>query len=239
MFFCDYCGKDIPGDAQFCRHCGKVLQRITTSEISPSYQAPVTPEIVSAKECELKKDAMDELEHKSLESGYPVFTDCKNNTPQPWLRFWARHIDILFFTSIFQIMSSMINFNWSFLEIYGAVIFSFILLETILLIIIGTTPGKWLANIRITNFSDKHISVSQSVGRTSTLWVKGMWLGVPLLQFVPMFFARRYLLKEGTTKWDMLSGTVVRHNSVGMFRFIGLILATIIGFVLVGVTRNQ
>ena len=66
-------GKDIPVTASYCRHCGKELRALDYSDTNNLEERNQPP--------------------YNQESESPV------NTPRPWLRFWARYIDISFFFS--------------------------------------------------------------------------------------------------------------------------------------------
>lgn len=212
MRYCDHCGKDIPGDAQFCRYCGvKVSQNAVEfyeQKEEQNYSSAGTGDV--------------------SETSNPV-----TDTPRPWIRFWARYIDI----SLFAFFSGLIiepfyrfspgpflGFDFAGLVVMLTAV---ITLESICLTLFGSTPGKWIGNVHIADFSGSKPSILQSLSRTFQVWGKGMWFGIPILSLIPMYMAKGNLIRNGSTAWDFFCGTVVSQGPVSLIRYAGIIAAAV------------
>ncbi|NOX98340.1 MAG: RDD family protein, partial [Verrucomicrobia bacterium] len=68
-------------------------------------------------------------------------------------------------------------------------LFAWIFIEALLLSSFGTTPGKWLFNIRVTRKNGSLFSYSEAIGRSTLVWFIGVGLGISLLQFMTMAFS--------------------------------------------------
>ena len=218
MAICNQCNKTVPQDASFCRYCGcKLENRNSGSELNDA-----SPEINSTQQCDNNSN------HQAV------------NSPRPWLRFWARHIDIFIFSIIAAIAFPPIDFfnakRLSLLQLHASGVVMCMIVEILSLGLIGSTPGKWIANIKLSNYDGSKISFSQAMGRTIIVWIRGMWTYFPIIQYIPMFMAKKFLSKNGTTPWDLQCRTVVSHGPVSLFRYCGIATALILSFVLWAIT---
>src|SRR5260221_10592646 len=110
--------------------------------------------------------------HSTQEIPSPPKPDAPLPTVRPWMRFWARLVDMLIFATVLQVAAALIfpSWEWSpvvfiwiphihahihddlrFIEIYIlgfisplASIFAYTMFEAMLLNTVGTTVGKWL-----------------------------------------------------------------------------------------------
>lgn len=141
---------------------------------------------------------------------------------KPWLRFWVRWIDYLV---LFIIARNLVNSVGGFPEyidgiIAGLLMFCLtILLEAACISSFGTTPGKWLGRIKVKNGDGRNPQFIQSLKRTCFVWVQGFALGIPLANFLLMWFAKRTLLKDGKTRWDKISETHVEIADLPRWRY--------------------
>jgi uncharacterized RDD family membrane protein YckC len=213
MQYCDYCGQEIPQNVSFCRHCGKEL---TNAQLTPIHSEIKEEEIKTNKEI---------ITHPPL--------------TRPWARFWARHFDLYLFCMIFLIIRY--NYNFSIADsIIANIVFLIIvniLLESLCLYLFKTTPGKWIAHIKIVSSTDERsLSYSQAISRTLQVWARGMWLYIlPIISLLPMWTAKKSLEKNGTTSWDTFSITKVLQGPISWIRYTVLFLSFFIVFFIQGI----
>ena len=143
---------------------------------------------------------------------------------RPWVRFWARTLD----TYIFVIVSgAAIDFAYPNAfsgemndhVFWMILLFAWIYAESILLSIMGTTPGKWLLKTKITHQSGR-ISFDDAISRSLKVWWRGMGMGFPIATLITHIVAYNKLTKNGETTWDADSGFTVTHGHIGVIRMI-------------------
>lgn len=214
MKYCDQCGKKILREAQFCRYCG---QKVFFEK--------------NMHDAEGRDKKLDNMVESTSDG--KMNNEIKNTLPRPWIRLWARYIDISIFGLLGGFLISLIYdvksgpFFGITLTGYGIIVLSVIVLESICLTLFGGTPGKWLANIRIADFEGKRPSIKQSLDRTFLVWEKGMWFGVPILFFIPMYLAKKKLDNNGSTSWDIICRLTVYHRPVSAIRYVGIVVAIV------------
>ena len=111
----------------------------------------------------------------------------KKEEPHPWRRYFARMIDhsiinaLVFFIAVVLLRWRPVgNFM-----IAAIGIFSWILLipvETALLHLCGTTPGKWMMGIQIERYEGGWLSWHDAFDRTWRAVAQGVGFGIPILQ---------------------------------------------------------
>ncbi|MCZ8520901.1 MULTISPECIES: RDD family protein [Paenibacillus] len=166
--------------------------------------------------------------------------------PRPWIRFWARYVDIFIFmigvTFVWALidMESLNRTSDTLLSVL--LIFSWIFVEGTLLSLFGTTPGKKIFRIRVLNASGNRLTPMESFKRSRFIWLRGMGVGIGVVQLIANALAYKTLVKEGYTTWDRDIGTRVHHANLGSIRaalivilllliFTVLILGAMEGFV--------
>ena len=88
----------------------------------------------------------------------------------------------------------------------------------------GTTPGKWLMGLSVSNDDGSRLALKASIWRSIRVLVTGIgfgwaWLS-PLCQTMSWFTARRV----GRPVWDFLGGHKVTAKELNPFKLIALIL---------------
>lgn len=105
----------------------------------------------------------------------------------PWRRFWARHLDMVLYStlwSLFLVCVCNVNLNnrglaGDLLDAIAGIVILF-LVEPALLALCGTTPGKWIMGLRVTDYEDRRLTYSEAGNRTFTVLWKGMGLEIPI-----------------------------------------------------------
>lgn len=151
---------------------------------------------------------------------------------RPWVRYFARTIDIAAFSFISGavlgfVYPAALNINET---LFGVIVLiAYLFVEPLLLATWGTTLGKWLLKVRLRTFSGNKLSYSDALGRTFSVLLRGMGLGLPLISLITLIVAYNRLTKEGTTSWDYDGGYVVSHQEIGPFRLVIIIIVMIAG----------
>jgi uncharacterized RDD family membrane protein YckC len=151
-----------------------------------------------------------------------------NTQPRPWVRYWARQID-LFFASIVMcfLFPQMTLQNVAYFSL--AMLFFWIFIEAILLATYGTTPGKWLLKISLKKKDGSKFSFSESLKRSFSVWVKGMGCGFQIIQIFTLLYSYYTLSKYEVTVWDNSLACTVSHETIGSRRiFFTICLMTVL-----------
>lgn len=151
-------------------------------------------------------------------------------TVHPWIRYWARYIDIVAFSLVFGIflaifMPSVLESSNIFLTIL--ILFVWIFAESALLSSWGTTPGKWLLRISLAGPSGKP-EFSAALNRSFAVWFKGLGFGIPIISLFTLISSYNHLTKEGMTSWDKDGHFTVTHGKIGIIRIIAAIVVSVI-----------
>jgi len=216
--FCTTCGKSVPQGAKFCPHCG-ALQTATAAEQAAQ---PVSSPVLQA--------SPDTRIAPSLPEKPKV---------RPWIRFWARLFDITWTTFLLGFAAGYF-YPEEFLQLLSkpggemlaglAFLFAWVFIEPILLATLGTTPGKWLFNIRLVPPSSSKPDFSTALARSFDVWWRGLGMGLPLVSLITLLFAFNTLRKHGQTAWDKNGGFTVVHEPLGAGKLLFAILVLMGGF---------
>lgn len=150
---------------------------------------------------------------------------------RPWIRYWARFIDIstfafavgvveeLFALPVFEIPEPFLSLS---------LLFAYIFFEPILLSSWGTTFGKALLNIRLRTAAGKKLSYGEALERNFSIWVRGLGLGIPLVSLFTLVNAYQKLTSNQITSWDKDGGYTVQHRPIGTARVIILVFVLVL-----------
>lgn len=149
---------------------------------------------------------------------------------RPWRRAVARLVD----TQLFYITVSLAQFKMGhidnahfyqptmldLLSIYAM----WIVVESLLLSSIGTTPGKALLSLRIFTEEGEKLSFGRALKRSVLVWWRGFGIGFLPLQIFVGVLSYLNLTQSGTTVWDASVKTRVGHGTMQFPRIILLVL---------------
>ncbi len=195
----------------------------------------------------------------SVPDNTPPSLSPETRNVHPFLRFWARFFDymllIVMVWSVFDYpkippIPSDVDNILDFLKrldemipreeqiriaiIQSGALFAWNFIEALLLSSFGTTPGKWLFNIKVTRKNGSLFNYSEAVGRSILVWFLGVGLGISFLQIMTMTFSLFYLLSKGETLWDRTLKSQVSHKKMGVQRIVLAIGAYLVLFSLLG-----
>jgi uncharacterized RDD family membrane protein YckC len=152
-----------------------------------------------------------------------------------WLRFWARMFDYFLFGFIFLVLTSHIpSFtNYPILFFFVQILF-LVSSEAMFISRTGTTPGKKFLGIHVVGKNIRIVPFQIALYRTFWAYVKGLWLGIPVVMFIPAWFSKRRYVKDGTTIWDEAAQTEIVMSPSNIFRKVMFIIVFILIMFLIG-----
>jgi uncharacterized RDD family membrane protein YckC len=143
---------------------------------------------------------------------------------RPWVRYWARSIDIALICIIVGIpigavLPDELNNRLVDQLIQFLAMTLWIPIEAALIATFGCTPGKALLRVRVSNKNGSNLSFGQALSRSFGVWLMGLGTGlIPLVTLVTSLFAYNRLSKKGVTTWDRDGRFMVTHRKVGIVR---------------------
>lgn len=159
---------------------------------------------------------------------HEVVPTVQASRPRPWIRYWARSADLVLAGAALAIALSGAGLEvkqWNNFAFGWLVVMLWIPIEAALLCSCGTTPGKWLFNIRLTKPDRSYLTFQQALGRAIGVVVKGQGFGMPIVSFFTQIAAWGRLNRRGVTSWDEQHDVVVTHNPIGAGRILGIIFS--------------
>jgi uncharacterized RDD family membrane protein YckC len=153
---------------------------------------------------------------------------------RPWVRYWARTFDFLFFSVLVGALAGVISPD----TVEGipetilgfVVLFAYCFIEPVMLATFGTTPFKALLRVRVRNGDGSKLSYPQALRRTLSVLLFGQGLGIPLVALITCITSYSRLTNHGSTRWDATGGFVVSHQTLQWWRWLAL-LGGFAGFV--------
>src|SRR5215475_14923420 len=143
---------------------------------------------------------------------------------RPWVRYWARSIDIALVCIIVGIpigavLPDGLNNRLVDLLILFLALTLWIPIEAALIATFGRTPGKALLRVRVSNKNGSNLSFGQALSRSFGVWLKGLGTGlIPFVTLATLLVAHNRLSKNGVTTWDRDGRFKVTHGEVGIVR---------------------
>lgn len=149
----------------------------------------------------------------------------KNYTVRPWIRYWARWIDMGIAGLVFGILAGIFSLdieNSVFAGVLAAFLWVFI--EAGILSLYQTSPGKCLLNIKI---NKKNISYSTALKRSFGVYIEGLGFGISIIGIVTLLIAYKRLNEKKITRWDEDCKLIVYNEHIGLARILIAICLTI------------
>lgn len=146
---------------------------------------------------------------------------------RPWVRYFARSIDVLLFATVVGFVGGIVVpeiLKLPDLVLGMLLLFLWVFGEAALLWSWGTTPGKSLLGITLSDDRRDDIGFARALSRSFTVWWKGMGAGLPLLPLITCVIAYRRLTRQGKTAWDEEKGFTVTHGPIGTARTVLAVL---------------
>ena len=116
--------------------------------------------------------------------------------------------------------------------------FAWIPIESVFLSTWGKTPGKFLLRTKLTQGRKARLDFSTALRRSFNVWLKGLGMGIPIINFLCMLVASSKLRIMGMTSWDREDNISVSHYRVSQFSVIAVSFITFCSFSLYYATKN-
>ncbi len=149
------------------------------------------------------------------------------NRVRPWVRYWARTLDLIVFEFVLSKLSHLINSqafdaipSW----VWGVIVLlAWIPIEAICLTTWSTTPGKWLMNTHVYHENGLPLLFEQALYRSFLVCMRGFAFGLPIVSLFVANDVYRDLLRFGITSYDRELKLMVWHRPIGFARICGSI----------------
>lgn len=145
---------------------------------------------------------------------------------RPWVRYWARLIDINIGSSLVGLFCMFIPqvLKLGILTTAFISISFTIFLEALLLSTWGMTPGKSLFQVFVRNSEGGKLTFFQAVKRCISVWGWGLGFGIPVVSLILLGMSYQYIEENGVAKWDISSETHVSHRKIGIPRIVFIVV---------------
>jgi uncharacterized RDD family membrane protein YckC len=138
---------------------------------------------------------------------------------RPWTRFWARNLDFFFFLALcLAIFEGIRVAGWidapitRFMELFPVFLPLMHLLEAYFLSHWGTTAGKALVGIHITDSESRPLGFRAALRRSLGVYVLGVGCYLPFFSLLAMAFGFHSLRTKKRNFWDVAAESYVQHN---------------------------
>jgi len=212
--FCESCNLKVSNTIRICPKCGHKHFSETKKEINSQPSSS-------------NKSAANSKRHN------PSIKQVR-----PWVRYWARTIDITLFTififfTYYYFLFPSYSENLVLIGLLNIPLWIFG--EAFCLANFGTTPGKKLLKISIKHKNDKQILFEKAVNRSMKMAWRGQALGFPIVTFFTHIVAYHNLKKNESTSWDSEEKFIVTHENIGLERIALIIFLSIFIVFLIGI----
>ncbi|MFZ5782295.1 MAG: RDD family protein [Pseudomonadota bacterium] len=146
----------------------------------------------------------------------------------PWRRYWARMFNlflVLVIGSVVlqRILPAVLPGLWTLDVRDPRTLLAFaawVPVETLCLVLFGTTPGKALYGIRLAR--PQGVTLLAALSRSAKVWFRGLGMAIPLVSIFTLVAAYERLVRDGRTSWDADAGWTVTHATLGTGRWIAI-----------------
>lgn len=139
----------------------------------------------------------------------------------PWRRYFARSLDIALYSAIWScFLAIAYGVNLSNRSAGGILLdacvtlLMMLLLEPLQLFLFGTTLGKWILGLRVTDCEDGRLKFSQALERTWQVFVYGMGLNIPIYYLYRSFKSYEDCVTGVTLEWEYSSNLALRDKKI-------------------------
>lgn len=147
----------------------------------------------------------------------------------PVRRFFARMLDISLYITLLLIIKVQLGIHPFFVESVGKELLfqlPYLLLDALALAYIGTTPGKWLLNIRLRDHSGQRLSFPRALLRSARVWVLGFAMQTPFI-LISLPFSWYVANKYGKFLWDLPKNYRTTCEPIAPAKMVGYFLVII------------
>lgn len=161
---------------------------------------------------------LDALKRLSAADTAPLANDVLPTVQAPLRRFLARCLDLQWYSALWSIFLILVCHKIHrdtipdiCFDQFAAITLMFCI-EPILLHFWGTTPGKWLLGLSVTDLYGQHLTLSSAYDRTWTVLWRGMGLNIPLYSLYRLNESHQTCEKGEPLYWEQDSILVLRDK---------------------------
>lgn len=175
------------------------------------------------------------LDH-ALSTGSGIAPQLSGVIAEPWLRFFARFVDLQIWVLILAFMSgfllpSLFEQHPFFATQLGSWVFGWFLVPIAMILdagaysLFGNTPGKWMAGIRVKSLAGDKVSFKTYLKRNFGMYWFGLGMDIPIVVLVTLWSSYSSAEIQEAVRWDEITGTrpFVRARSIPRLVVIGAI----------------
>ena len=172
----------------------------------------------------------------ALPSNEPTSTTVQYNG-SPWTRYFARLLDIYLFMLIvflflwvtFPQLAQSLSSKNCFAQ-WMIFLLLWVFVETMMLWIFGTTPGKKLLSIHIKKSDNSKINFTDALRRSIGVWGSGMAIGLPIINLATLCASYHALSRNGIASWDKRNNLTVTQGKFGVIKVsIAILIFLVVG----------
>lgn len=133
---------------------------------------------------------LEELEKEPETPTLELNTDVIPTVKAPWRRYFARNLDFALYGLAWDGVFLAAGLHGAIQGMGGMVVntilslLAMLFLEPVFLRFLGTTPGKWIFGLRVTDLDGHRLTYSAAANRTGNALVAGMGLEIPIYNIV-------------------------------------------------------
>lgn len=188
-------------------------------------KSKVEEALVVRSKLQTKQNEYKAIRDVAVKSAPTMMAGTKLIVVRPWVRYWARTLDIVYFGIVCSILVFFFDqhtFKKMIGESQDAAIILIVLLwafvEPISLMVFGTTPGKWVLKTTLRKDSGEAFTYAEGLSRSLKVWFRGQGIYFPIVMLITNCIAYTKLRKNGITSWDKEGNLVVEHEKIGVLR---------------------
>lgn len=167
----------------------------------------------------------------------------QDTSPHPWRRYFARMIDVLGLGMalwvVVGLLVAAVSPHWH-ERVFESVLVQNLLTSAILTCAItwpvnafitgltGTSIGKWLFGVRITDRDGRPIGIAKALRREADALFYGLGLGLPIVVLFTAYTGYNTLKAHGETTWDERKPWVVTHRPRGVLQVACALLGAVL-----------
>lgn len=160
----------------------------------------------------------------------------QSTSPAPWRRYFARMLDTTLFGSIISAVLAVLVMSFGagvYDKLYGtsgffhnSLVSSILVcamalpLEALAIGLTGTSIGKWIFGVRITDVSGHAIGFVRAAHREIGVFGIGLGAGIPIVSLFTLSTAYRQLKDNGVSTWDKGQPWVVTYRPAGLWQLV-------------------
>lgn len=162
--------------------------------------------------------------------------------PYPWRRFWARWLDGLIYSMIwdlFLMLCLRINTGsgrslGEMLLNLAAISLLMLALEPLLLQQWGTTPGKWILGISLHHREGRRLTYQEGAARTWRMLLSGMGLRIPFYEWYRCYKSYKSCAEGQSLSWDESVSFSIKENRWQRIALFGVTVLLIMAVITLG-----